>query len=121
MIRLKKISYLFEIAGIAIIAFWLSIIPSTVDAKDKPAPAILKQATEIFVQNGHALPVNSVAFSPDGRSALSGGNDANIKLWEVASGREIKKLLSLISVGINYKASTYCMTIHVVQRGFDEK
>jgi WD40 repeat protein len=31
-----------------------------------------------------------VAFSPDGRLALSGSHDTTLKLWEVASGRELK-------------------------------
>jgi hypothetical protein len=34
--------------------------------------------------------VQSVAFSPDGRFALSGGVKGTIKLWEVVSGRELQ-------------------------------
>ena len=33
---------------------------------------------------------NSVAFSPDGRSALSGSSDRTLKLWDVATGKEIR-------------------------------
>ncbi len=43
---------------------------------------------EIFVQLGHSG-VNSIVFSPDGKQALSGG-DKTVKLWDVATGREIK-------------------------------
>ena len=45
---------------------------------------------EVFVQLGHSSMVNSVAFSPDGRYALSGSDDQTLKLWEVSSGREIR-------------------------------
>jgi WD40 repeat protein len=39
---------------------------------------------------GHNSWVNSVAFSPDGRYALSGSLDATMKLWNVATGEEIR-------------------------------
>ena len=45
---------------------------------------------EIFVQLGHTKYVRSVAFSPDGRYALSGSIDMSLKLWEVATGREVR-------------------------------
>ena len=36
---------------------------------------------------GHTNRVNSVAISPDGRLALSGSNDATLRLWDLATGR----------------------------------
>jgi WD40 repeat protein len=45
---------------------------------------------EVFVQLGHSDHVNAVAFSPDGKLALSGSRDKTLKLWEVKSGREIR-------------------------------
>jgi dipeptidyl aminopeptidase/acylaminoacyl peptidase len=38
---------------------------------------------------GHTNRVSSVAFSPDGRTALSGSLDHTLKFWDVATGREI--------------------------------
>jgi WD40 repeat protein len=37
---------------------------------------------------GHRWFVASVAFSPDGTSALSGGSDATIRLWSLATGKQ---------------------------------
>ena len=38
---------------------------------------------------GHSTLVFSVAFSPDGRFALSGGGDNTLKLWDVGTGKEL--------------------------------
>jgi WD40 repeat protein len=40
---------------------------------------------------GHAHPVWGVAFSPDGRQALSCGEDATIRSWEVETGKELHR------------------------------
>ncbi|PCJ83376.1 MAG: hypothetical protein COA57_11395 [Flavobacteriales bacterium] len=39
---------------------------------------------------GHTEVINSVCFSPDGKYALSGSLDKTLKLWEVATGEEIR-------------------------------
>jgi WD40 repeat protein/serine/threonine protein kinase len=40
----------------------------------------------------HNLPVNAVAFSPDGTFALSASDDGTILLWRVATGEKVRTL-----------------------------
>jgi len=49
-----------------------------------------QERVEISVQSGHTNWVESVAFSPDGKYALSGSSDNTLKLWDVTTGRELK-------------------------------
>src|SRR5436309_7120500 len=39
---------------------------------------------------GHESTVSLAVFSPDGKTLVSGGDDKLIKLWDVASGKELK-------------------------------
>ncbi|MFN6527559.1 serine/threonine-protein kinase [Nostoc sp. ChiSLP03a] len=41
---------------------------------------------------GHSNPVGSVAISPDGKTLASGSNDNTIKLWNLATGEQIRTL-----------------------------
>src|SRR5262245_34449914 len=40
--------------------------------------------------------VHAVAFSPDGRTILSGagGNDGGLTLWDVATGKEVRRFFT---------------------------
>jgi WD40 repeat protein len=54
------------------------------------APTGDELAAKVHIQLGHPGEVFSVAFSPDGKLALSGGFDKTLKLWEIATGRELR-------------------------------
>jgi serine/threonine protein kinase len=41
---------------------------------------------------GHGAGVTAVAFSADGKYLLSGGRDRTLRLWEAASGKELRTL-----------------------------
>lgn len=46
---------------------------------------------QISTLNGHRTPVTSVAFSPDGQTIISGGDDT-IRLWSLSTGEAIRTL-----------------------------
>lgn len=59
------------------------------DAEQKQDAA---QEPKLVVQTGHISDVMAVAFSPDGRLLATAGFGTVIKLWEVATGRELRSL-----------------------------
>ncbi len=56
------------------------------EARSEETPRIEK-----VLQLGHSGEVSSVAFSPDGKTALSGNGVGTASLWDLATGREIRK------------------------------
>jgi WD40 repeat protein len=62
------------------------LLSQSVTAADEPA----LPAGVVAVLKGHTEIVYAVAFSPDGKTVLSGSFDKSLKLWETATGKEIK-------------------------------
>lgn len=77
-------------AVIILCGLWLLIIKAVPSFAQKP---------ELVVQTGHSDDVMSIAFSPDGKILASGSSDGTIKLWDVATGKEIRTLKTDISGG----------------------
>ena len=49
----------------------------------------LRDRQGLFALKGHAGPVRSVAFSPDGQRLASGSDDQTVKIWDTATGKEL--------------------------------
>ena len=69
-----------------VFAYLLSIAPLFSSGASAQSPL----ETQIVPQAGHSGWPYSITFSTDGRLALSGSNDNSMKLWDVASGRELR-------------------------------
>lgn len=53
------------------------------------------QEAELVVQTGHTNMITVLSFSPDGQTLASSSYDKTIKIWHVASGRELRTLISV--------------------------
>jgi len=51
------------------------------------------QTPELMVNSGHSEYINSVSFSPDGKTLMSASIDKTIKLWDIKSGCEIRTFI----------------------------
>lgn len=50
-----------------------------------------KKAVEVFKLDGHISWSKGVAISADGSRALSGSDDDSVRLWDLQSGKELKR------------------------------
>jgi len=48
---------------------------------------------EIMPQLGHSYEISSAVISPDGRTMLTGSDDRTARLWDIATGRELRQFL----------------------------
>ena len=88
--------------AVASAALCLSLHTSTLSGARAQTPRARTQAPsqsaaqaqkpELVVQTGHSDTISSVTFSPDGRVLASGSWDNSIKLWDAATGTELRTL-----------------------------
>jgi WD40 repeat protein len=65
----------------------------TINLATNPPPSTPPpEVDQVVLQLGHSDYVSSVAFSPDGKTALSGSDDNTVKWWDLESGRVINSL-----------------------------
>jgi WD40 repeat protein len=57
-----------------------------------PGPVGKVPVGEIRKFVGHTAQIKKVVFSPDGRRLFSGSRDGTLRLWEVETGKEIRKI-----------------------------
>ena len=64
--------------------------PNQPQTKELLQKILVEYGGELRAFTGHKGAVTAVAYSPDGKSVLSGSEDQTLKLWEVASGKEVR-------------------------------
>jgi len=70
------------------------------EGNDSPAGSI--NAAEAVSLSGHEDIVHSLAFSPDGKTAASGGADKTVRIWNLADGKQLRSISA-------HAASVYCV------------
>lgn len=91
-LRYSRRSVLIHSALGRLLASTLSALLAAVTLTTTAAAAQPPPSPDLYVQMGHAEPVTSVAFSPDGVFLASSSSDRTVKLWHVATGRLLRTL-----------------------------
>ncbi|MFO0969992.1 MAG: hypothetical protein U0793_30945, partial [Gemmataceae bacterium] len=79
----------------ALLLGFAALVPLCAGDKDKPKDKPKTDGDKpkldiVHTFKGHGAEVYSVAFSPDGKMLATGSFDFTVKLWDTASGKEIK-------------------------------
>lgn len=60
---------------------------------------VTTDGVQVVFQTGHTAAVSAVAVSPNGRYLVSAAADATVKIWDVASGQEVRTLTGFDLMG----------------------
>ncbi len=55
----------------------------------------IRSGAAIIPDRGHSTPIDSCVLSADGRTLITGGADGGIRSWDVATGKELRRLACL--------------------------
>src|SRR4051794_10611593 len=65
-------------------------------ARQSPQQQAENLPIEIVPTTGHITDVQSVAFSPNGRTVVTGGSDHSVRVWNAATGRLLRTLVGFV-------------------------
>ena len=72
-------------------------------AEEKTIVALDARTGQIIWKSlGHFGPVTAVAFTPDGKIILSSGMDSALNIWDVATGKQIRRITSPPATSIQF-------------------
>lgn len=54
---------------------------------------VFSQIPDLVIQSGHSDVINKILYAPDGKYLITCSDDFTIKIWEIASGKEMRTLL----------------------------
>jgi WD40 repeat protein len=86
---------LLALAAIGLILWFATSTLYLVEASSAHAN-VASIKPELVLQTGHTQTVSSVVFGPDGQWLASGSLDNTVKIWETATGRELRTLVGHI-------------------------
>jgi WD40 repeat protein len=82
--RLLPASMSLALSGLVLAMLLAVALPWLPAAENDLAPGM------VATMKGHSEAVYSVAFTPDGKHVVSGSGDHTVKVWDSATGKEIK-------------------------------